>query len=212
MAWNNPLGRERVLEVIGLAGLEAGDRVVDAGCGSGELLASLDNGLVRTGIELESSLVEMARERDPEVSWVVGDAANVPLPADVALAMCVGSTHAFGTGPDALENAVRHLGASVRPRGHLLIGEGYQKRPLAEGYAALLGTPSGIERTHLENVQAIEAMGWTCVHAITASEAEWDAFEWAFFRRKGQRAWRDAYLRWGRDTMGFGLYLARKTA
>lgn len=112
------------------------------------------------------------------------------------------------------------------PGGYVLIGEGFHASPVPAEYAAFLGTPSGLERSHLENMLAAEAAGFDCVHAITASPAEWDAFEWGFHRRRmvsaaqlsgdektGKEAdirrWRDGYLRWGREVMGFGLYLLR---
>lgn len=62
----------------------------------------------------------------------------------------------------------------------------------------------------------------TLLYAVTAGEPEWDAFEGRHWlralrrtpespadeaKRQSMAQWRDAYLRWGRDTMGFGLYL-----
>jgi len=57
---------------------------------------------------------------------------------------------------------------------------------------------------------------------------EWDNFEWgyqriieskaaagdtaALTRRSARRAWMDAYLKWGRDTLGYGVYLFQKPA
>ena len=58
-----------------------------------------------------------------------------------------------------------------------------------------------------------------------ASPDEWDEYEWKYSRsieryaleQPGDpdvpamleriRRWRDGYLRWGRDTLGFGVYL-----
>ena len=59
----------------------------------------------------------------------------------------------------------------------------------------------------------------------TASQDEWDDYEWKYCRSIERyareqlddpdnpwmleriRRWRDGYLRWGRDTLGFGVYL-----
>ena len=61
-----------------------------------------------------------------------------------------------------------------------------------------------------------------------ALDDEWDEYEWRYARPvetfvaenpdgpdaeemlRKIRTWRDAYLRWGRDTLGFGLYLLRR--
>jgi hypothetical protein len=63
------------------------------------------------------------------------------------------------------------------------------------------------------------------MHATTASQDEWDDYEWKYCRSIERyareqlddpdnpwmleriRRWRDGYLRWGRDTLGFALYL-----
>jgi hypothetical protein len=67
--------------------------------------------------------------------------------------------------------------------------------------------------------------GLTPLYTALSSEDDWDHFEGRFWARrlraepgkspdaklleKRQRAlrWLDAYLSWGRDTLGFGLYL-----
>jgi hypothetical protein len=63
------------------------------------------------------------------------------------------------------------------------------------------------------------------MHATTASLDEWDEYEWKYSRaierylreqpddpdakamRERSRRWRDAYLKWGRDVLGFAVYL-----
>jgi hypothetical protein len=63
------------------------------------------------------------------------------------------------------------------------------------------------------------------LHAFVASPDEWDEYEWKYSRSIERyaleqpqdpdvpamleriRRWRDGYLRWGRDTLGFGVYL-----
>jgi hypothetical protein len=108
--------------------------------------------------------------------------------------------------------------------GYVLVGEGYWRRRPHPKYLAFLGDePSYLD--HAGNVKAGIDAGLIPVHAMTASEDEWDEYEWKYSRSieryAGEqpddpdvpdmldhvRRWRDAYLRWGRDTLGFGLYL-----
>ncbi|MEM9777115.1 MAG: hypothetical protein AAF902_21225, partial [Chloroflexota bacterium] len=76
-----------------------------------------------------------------------------------------------------------------------------------------------------ENIEQAEKMGLVPLYALTANLDEWDHFEWERILKLEQEAvgrrqepaimeqidrirrWRDGYLRWGRDTMGFGFYL-----
>ncbi|MBC7783609.1 MAG: hypothetical protein H7144_07195 [Burkholderiales bacterium] len=91
----------------------------------------------------------------------------------------------------------------------------------------LIGDPVGIYRDHAGNVAFAEELGLIAVYAVVSSDNEWDQFEWGHYmkvRREAEanpddpklaarlsrsRHWRDGYLRWGRATMGFGVYVFR---
>jgi SAM-dependent methyltransferase len=143
------------------------------------------------------------------------------------LGICIGATHAFGAGEAAYPNAIRRLKHHVRPGGYLLIGESYWKKEPAPEYLTLIGEPVGIYRGHAENISFAEGCGLVALYAAVSSDDEWDDFEWRHYMKvrcdaeanpdnqtlatKLNRSclWRDGYLRWGRSTMGFGLYLFR---
>jgi SAM-dependent methyltransferase len=65
-------------------GVTAGERVLDVGCGTGNLTAALAGAKVAaaTGIDLSASYIEYARGRvaDRAVRFEVGDALNLPSP------------------------------------------------------------------------------------------------------------------------------------
>ncbi len=210
MPVNAPLPLARQLAVLDvLEDLAPGDRVLDVGCGTGELAIALaDRGFDVLGIDDDAEALRAAEQAagDRAVRFEARDASAAPLPP-ARLVTCIGSTHAFGRGPDALTGTLAALRASQAAGSYALLGEGFHRPPIPAAYAAFLGAETGIERTHAENVWACEASGFRCLHAVTASPAEWDDFEWAFFRRRGKTEWRDEYLRHGREVMGFGLYL-----
>ena len=79
--------------------------------------------------------------------------------------------------------------------------------------------------THADNVAAGLDEGLLPLYAAVSSEDDWDHYEGLYARAielyalaypddpdtpamlARSRTWRDAYLRWGRDTLGFALYL-----
>jgi len=119
----------------------------------------------------------------------------------------------------------KQLKTWTRPAGYVLIGEGFWRTKPAAEYLALLGGAESEFLEHRGNVQAGIDAGLVPMHATTASQDEWDEYEWKYCRSIERyaseqpedpdvpgmleriRRWRDGYLRWGRDTLGFGLYL-----
>lgn len=237
MVFNSPISSDKADRLIQLLDISNDDHALDVGCGSGEFLirlieATAAHGL---GIDINPELISAARQkassRIPAASYEfrVADIKKEPLQdGSFDVAICLGSTHALGTGEAAYPNTLRRLLQLVRPGGRLLIGEGYWKQAPAAAYLQLIGDPVGIYHDHMTNVLFAEEQGLITLYAAVSNEDEWDEFEWShrlriereatlhpndpLVREKLQRSreWRDGYLRWGRSTMGFGFYLFLK--
>lgn len=122
--------------LVARTGLQAGDRVVDVGCGDARHLRALaPRGISGLGIDVSDALVTaaqdaVAQERHAwpagvDVRVVAGDArdpSRVPeLPpgtADVAWTLCQG---AFGTHPDTDRDVLAGVAACVRPGGTVVV-------------------------------------------------------------------------------------------
>jgi len=233
---NSPIGPARVDRLIQEMNFDAGQQVLDVGCGTGELLLRIveTHGVQGLGVDRDVEKVAEAQaaasRRLPvgAIEFRVQDAAELDAPGRrYDRALCVGSTHAFGLGQGAYEYAIAALMRLVAPGGLILVGEPYWKQPPTSEYLALLGEPIGIYRDHVENVLFAERKGLVPLYAAVSSDDEWDDFEWAHRRRHEERAavgpktaqaqegleqsrrWRDGYLRWGRSTMGFRFYVFR---
>jgi ubiquinone/menaquinone biosynthesis C-methylase UbiE len=159
------------------------------------------------------------------VTWVERDASRLDArPASFDLAVCIGSTHALGGYPETL----RALAGLVRPGGHVLVGQGYWKRDPDPEYLARLGTTPDEMTAHEGNVTAGVAAGLEPAGAWTSRVEDWDRYESLYAETVERfaaaqpedpdtpamleriRGWRETYRRWGRDTLGFGLYLFRQ--
>lgn len=236
MTFNNPLSSEKADRLVQLLQLGPGSRTLDAGCGTGEFLLRVvaHHGGHGVGVDRDPKCIDAARQsaaaRGPasRCEFHAADAAEFEdARGAFDLGICIGSTHAFGAGDAAYPNTIRRMQELVRPGGWVLLGEGYWKQEPAPEYLALIGDPVGIYRDHAANISFAEARGWIPIYAAVSSEDDWDHFEWSHqmkVRREAgalpdaaaretklarSREWRDGYLRWGRSTMGFGLYLFR---
>ena len=237
LLWNNPISETKMTRYTGALELQAGRRVIDFGCGCGEVLIRLTQrfGVQPTGIDSSPEHIAEARRRaeqarvDSPIDLIVGDVGVVDVESgSLDVAICLGSSHAFGGSANAFRVAIERMSAMVRPGGRILIADGYMKQPAAPEYRSMLGDSMPDEMTHAANVATGRDAGLIPLGAWTSSEDEWDEFEWTYQRvverhahewpnkrdvierLTRRRQWMDAYLSWGRDTLGFGIYLFQR--
>ena len=237
LIWNAPVSESKIALQIAALALCEGQQVLDVGCGCGEVLLRIceAHAVAATGIDSSSEHIAEARRRTDDrnlkgnARFLEADAQSWNVEsASFDVVICLGASHAFGLGSKAYINALHRILPMVRPGGQILISEAYAKQSIPEGYREFIGDSTTDEMTHESNVMSGKSLGLIPLGAWTSSEDEWDEFEWNYQRVVEQRAdhpqasdtdiskrfrrreWIDAYLRWGRDTLGYGTYLFRK--
>jgi demethylmenaquinone methyltransferase/2-methoxy-6-polyprenyl-1,4-benzoquinol methylase len=105
--------RRRTAEAV----VRAGDRVLDACCGTGDLaLADERAGGTVTGLDFSERMLERARKKSDSVEWVQGDALALPFPDASFDVVTVG----FGVrNVSDLEGGLAELRRVLRPGGQL---------------------------------------------------------------------------------------------
>lgn len=230
----NPIGSVKMDRVLTLLDLPPGTRALDIGCGKGELLVRLAEkyGARGVGVDTNAEFLDVARARlaarapEVEVELLHQDFAGYPAgEAAFDVVACIGASHACG----GYRAALRTLLERVKPGGYVLMGEGYWRREPAPEYLAALGGATRDELTdHAGNVLIAMDAGLIPMYAAASSPDEWDDYEGLYARSierhlinhpddpdaeemgRRIREWRQNYLQYGRDTLGFGLYLFAK--
>jgi len=107
--------------------VRAGDRVLDAACGTGDLaIADLKAGAGKvTGLDFSAKMLERARRKNTTIEWLQGDMLALPFADETFDAATVG----FGVrNVEDLELGLRELRRVLRPGGRLAILEITQPR------------------------------------------------------------------------------------
>jgi len=226
----NPISGAKIEKVLDLLPLGAASRVLDLGCGRAELALRIIERFGSTVIAVDRSelMLDAARDR---AQWT-GALSKLHLDdSDIASYQADPETFhltvMLGAGgiDGGIAGICNQLKTWTKIGGFILIGEGYWRRKPHSAYVAFLGGPVSQYLDHRGNVQAGVDAGLIPMHAATASPDEWDEYEWKYSRSieryaaeqpgdadvpemlKRSRRWRDGYLRWGRDTLGFAVYL-----
>jgi len=217
MAIMNPIPASKLDEVLALLDLPARGRVVDLGCGKGDLLR-------RVAARYDVDAVGI--DRDPKLLAEAPPGINV-IVADI-------ETWNRGRGAFDLVASVgspaqlASLASLVRPGGLVLYGDGYWRREPSQEYLEALGATRDDLEEYAGTIRRATELGLTPVYAVTASVDDFDRYEWSwslngerFAAEHPEEPGVGEFLDWirggrrryvelgGRDTLGFGLFLFR---
>lgn len=226
----NPLSPAKLDELVELLDLTAGARVLDIACGKGELLVRLAERYAVEGVGVDISpycirdATRKAATRVPgaRLEFIEADGARYDIrPGSFDCALCIGATWVFG----GYRGTLGALRAALRPGGQLAVGEPYWRIPPSPEYLAALRLRADEFGTHAGNVATGVEEGLIPLYTLMSNEDDWDRYEalqWRAAERYAAahpgdpdvpgllervRRDRDAYLRWGRQTLGWGIYL-----
>lgn len=232
----NPMSVEKFEQLIALLRLEPGARVLEIAMGKGEFIIRLAERyeIEGTGIDISpyhvTDAVKKCKERVPDarLTFLEMDGAKFKpeKPASYDLAACIGASWIYGGHKETL----KALKAMAAPGSWVVVGEPYWLQEPAAEYLEAIGEARSSFGTHNENVKAGQELGLELVYTLVSNHDDWDNYEglqwygaanWADKHPhdpdiaellKRVRENRANYLSWGRDTIGWSIYVFMKDA
>ncbi|MFP5520412.1 MAG: SAM-dependent methyltransferase [Bdellovibrionia bacterium] len=227
----NPMSMVKTQRLIELLRLPKGGRVLDIACGKAEFLCMLAEryGVTGTGVELSPYTFDAAqknvhtRKLNDQIELLNEDGAKYTVASAMKfdLVSCVGASWIF----EGHAGTLKALKNMVRPGGLILVGEPFWKREPDLEYLKVTGTTLELFGSHLGNVKAGEELGLSLLYTVVSNKDDWDNYEglqWQAAERYAleqpedpdveallhtTRMNRDAYLRCGRECLGWAMYL-----
>lgn len=175
----NPTSTEKIITMGKLAGLKAGSRVIDFGCGFGEPLALWGEqfSIQGVGIDIRAYACRRARARlaasglAEQIKIVEGSGATYKFELHRSdLAACLGATFIFG----GYRQTIQALKTAIKPGGRLMIGEPYWLSDtvppeFAQDQAGILSEIALLQITRQE--------GCRLEYMVRSSSDDWDRYE-----------------------------------
>jgi SAM-dependent methyltransferase len=133
-AWKDYAAEAAHLKAILAArGIPSG-RLLDVACGTGRHLALLRDTYEVEGLELDSDMARIARERVPGVAIAEGDMAAFDLGRTFDVVTCLFSSIGYMEEPHQLHAAVAAMARHLRPGGLLVVEPWFHPHQFVEGY------------------------------------------------------------------------------
>lgn len=159
-------GEARLVDAM----LPRGARVLDAGCGPGRVGAELHaRGHTVVGVDVDPELIAAAEQDHPGPRWLVGDLAELDLPAmgepePFDGAVLAGNVMAF-VAPDSETEVLAHVGRHVVAEGFVIVGFHVDRLDLGEFDRAV--TDAGLRVEHRFGTWDLRAFDDSSDFAVT---------------------------------------------
>ena len=223
----NPFDSKKILTLGKFLGLRNGSRIIEFGCGFGEVLVlwAKEYGITGIGIDIREYACERAKKKikeqglDKSIEIICGNGAEYEFDKQgFDVAACIGASFIWGD----YRATIQAMKEAIQPNGKLIIGEPYWiKEPVPSSYRE----QNKVIHNEYELLTIAREEGFDFEYMMRANHDDWDRYEasnWYSLNRwieehphhpEKQEAidWlhktQEEYLKFGREFLGWGVYI-----
>jgi SAM-dependent methyltransferase len=230
----NPMSIEKLEELVALVRLRPDAHVLEIAAGKGEFIIRLAErySVEGVGVDLSPYFIADARRKhqerapDARLTLLEMDGADYrpEKPESLDLVACIGASWIYG----GHRGTLKALEGMAAQESWIVVGEPYWRQEPGREYLEAIGEERNNFGTHNENAEAGQEFGLELAYTLVSSQDDWDRYEglqwyaaeqWAGGHVKDPdveevlkrvRQGKAAYLRWGRETLGWAIYVFKK--
>ena len=230
----DPMSVEKIIQLIDLLRLRSNKRVLEIATGKGEFIIRLAEqyDIEGIGVDISPYFISDAKKKHQQripkgqLSFVEMNGADYK-PEKLEsydLVACIGASWIYGGHRETLK-ALTEMAAS---RSWIIVGEPYWKKEPSVDFLDAIGEKRSNYGTHYENMMVGKELGLNLVYTLVSNQDDWDRYEglqwyaaeeWASENPgdldveevlKRVRNNKENYLKWGRETFGWSIYVFKK--
>jgi len=228
------MNNEKLNKLVELTRLNENSNVLEIACGKAEFLIRLAEAynIQGVGIDISPYCIIEAKEKlkkrrpDSKIKFIELNGAVYKHPEEnfFDLAMCIGAEWIF----NGFKNTLQYLIQNVKRDGLVIAGCPFWQNEPPEEYLQALGFSKNSYGTHYENMLIGKDLGLELIYSVVSGKDDWDNYSglnWysgikyinanpddkdniELYNRIIKD--RDSYLKWGRETLGWAIYLFQK--
>jgi len=232
----NPINKEKFEKLCRLLRFKQGEYVLDIACGKGEFLVRLNElyDIIGVGVDISSYCIkdclEKKRKRvaNSDITFIEMDGKDYNPESNEIFdhSMCIGASWIYG----GYRGTLQALKKMTKLGGLILVGEPFWLKEPEEEYLKTEELKKEAFGTHYDNVNVGEEEGLTCLYTLVSNQDDWDHYEtlqwWnvdVYIQQNPEdpdnqkllektKRGKESYLRWGRDTSGWAIYVFKNLA
>jgi len=230
----NPMNKDKFEGLFSLLDIKPNSKVLDIACGKGEPLIRLAELYNISGIGVDISPYHIKdcenkkNERIPnsDIKLIEMDGAKYKPENNELfdLTMCIGACFVYG----GLIGTINALKKMTKPGGMIIVGEPYWLKEPDDEYLKMIGMKKDEFNSHYKNIDTGEKEGLICIYTLVSNHDDWDHYRtlqwWSVHDYVTAnpndpdnsellnqiKKEKKEYLLYGRDTLGWAIYVFKR--
>ena len=227
----NPMSRVKFNGLLSLLDLKPNCKVLDIACGKGELLIRLAElfNISGIGVDISPYFIKDCEDRknkrisNSDIKFLEMDGAEYKPEKDELfdLTICIGASFVY----KGFLETIDALKKMTKPGGMIIIGEPYWSKEPDDEYLKISGLKKEEFNSHYKNIDTGEKEGLNCIYTLVSNHDDWDHYEtlqwWSAYEHISHypddpdnpellnniKEAKMSYLLYGRDTLGWAIYI-----